>query len=286
MQHFRPHAVHYRKCNVRPVLRWIYMNAERTFAKRRVHDFNDCVRHRARIRVGRYNGGKGFLYFLSIAFVWTCFILGCALLVGGRGGMREVIGAAGECAGNDDRGFDAPQRQFAGILYRHRIHARLRGKVGREIRGRSTRRTAAGHPDEQPLALFSHLGQRYAVYPLGAEHVDVVEFSQLLRRECFRRSKDHVPGIVHEDIEPALFGDNLADRRFDGFLRRHVQFNGAHVNLIVVRKLFHVRNLRCVAAGGIPHRGVDSVAGLREGIGGQTAKAARSSSDYDYLLHD
>jgi hypothetical protein len=27
------------------------------------------------------------------------------------------------------------------------------------------------------------------------------------------------------------------------------------------------------------------VAGLREGIGGQTAKAARSSSDYDYLLH-
>jgi len=183
MQHFRPHAVHYRKCNVRPVLRWIYMNAERTFAKRRVHDFNDCVRHRARIRVGRYNGGKGFLYFLSIAFVWTCFILGCALLVGGRGGMREVIGAAGECAGNDDRGFDAPQRQFAGILYRHRIHARLRGKVGREIRGRSTRRTAAGHPDEQPLALFSHLGQRYAVYPLGAEHVDVVEFSQLLRRE-------------------------------------------------------------------------------------------------------
>jgi hypothetical protein len=131
-----------------------------------------------------------------------------------------------------------------------------------------------------------HLRQRYAVYPLGAEHVDVVEFSQLLRRERFRRSEDHVPGIVHEDIEPALFGDNLADRRFDGFLRRHVQFNGTQVNLIVVRKLFHVRNLRRVAAGGIPHRGVDSVAGLREGIGGQTAKAARSSSDYDYLFHD
>jgi len=136
-----------------------------------------------------------------------------------------------------------------------------------------------------PLALFSHLGQRYAVYPLGAEHVDVVEFSQLLRRERFRRSEHHVPGIVHENIEPALFGDNLADRRFDGFLRRHVQFNGTQVNLIVVRKLFHVRNLRRVATGGIPHRGVDSVAGLREGMGGQTAKAARSSGDYDYLLH-
>ena len=53
MQHFRAHAVHYSKCNVRPVLRWIYMNAERAFAKRRVHDFYDCVRHRARIRVGR-----------------------------------------------------------------------------------------------------------------------------------------------------------------------------------------------------------------------------------------
>jgi hypothetical protein len=114
MQHFRPHAVHYSKCNVRPVLRWIDMNAERAFAKRRVHDFNDCVRNRARIRVRRNNGGKGFLYFLSIAFVWTCFILGCALLVGGCPGMREVIGAAGECAGNDDRSFDAPQRQKFG----------------------------------------------------------------------------------------------------------------------------------------------------------------------------
>jgi hypothetical protein len=29
--------------------------------------------------------------------------------------------------------------------------------------------------------LFSHLWQRYAVYPLAAEHVDVVEFGQLLR---------------------------------------------------------------------------------------------------------
>jgi len=103
MQHFRPHAVHYSKCNVRPVLCWIYMNAERAFAQRRVDDFSDCVRHRARIRVGRNNSGKRFLYFLSIAFVWTCFILGCALLVGGRAGMRKVIGAAGECAGNDDR---------------------------------------------------------------------------------------------------------------------------------------------------------------------------------------
>jgi hypothetical protein len=29
MQHFCPHAVHYSKYNVRPILRWIYMNAER-----------------------------------------------------------------------------------------------------------------------------------------------------------------------------------------------------------------------------------------------------------------
>jgi len=84
MQHFRTHAIYYRKCHVRPVLRWIDMNAERAFAKRRVYDFNDCVRHRARIRVGRNNGGKGFLDFLSIAFVWTRFILGYALLVARR----------------------------------------------------------------------------------------------------------------------------------------------------------------------------------------------------------
>jgi hypothetical protein len=103
MQHFRPHAVHYRKCHVRPVLRRINMYAERAFAKRGVHDFNDCVRHRASIRIRRNNGGKGFLDFLCIALAGTRFILGYALLVGGRAGMREVIGAPGECAGNDDR---------------------------------------------------------------------------------------------------------------------------------------------------------------------------------------
>ena len=88
MQHFRTHAVHYRKCHLRSVLRWIDMYAERAFAKRGVHDFNDCVRHHARIRMRWNNGGKGFLDFLSIAFVGTRFILGYALLVGGRAGTR------------------------------------------------------------------------------------------------------------------------------------------------------------------------------------------------------
>jgi len=164
MQHFRTHGVHYRKCHVRPVLRRIDTYAERAFAKRGVHDFNDCVRHRARIR--RNNGGNGFLDFLALAFVGTRFMLGHALRVGWRAGMREVIGAPGECAGNDNRGFDAPQRQFSRILYRHRVHARLRGKV-EQIRRRSARPAAARHPDEEPLLLFSHLRQRYAVYPFS-----------------------------------------------------------------------------------------------------------------------
>jgi hypothetical protein len=78
MQHFRTHAVHYRKWHVGPVLRRSDMYAERAFAKRGVHDFNDCVRHRARIRIRirRNNGGKGSLDLLSIAFVGTRFILG------------------------------------------------------------------------------------------------------------------------------------------------------------------------------------------------------------------
>jgi hypothetical protein len=48
MQHFRTHAIYYRKCHVRPVLRWIYMNAERAFAKRGVHDFKSAVVNRKR----------------------------------------------------------------------------------------------------------------------------------------------------------------------------------------------------------------------------------------------
>jgi len=96
-----------------------------------------------------------------------------------------------------------------------------------------------------------------------------------LPSERFRRSEHHMPGVVHENIEPALLGDNLADPASMDFSEDTSSSMGRKFNLIVVRKLFHVRSLRRVPTGGIPHRGVDSVAGLREGIGGQTAKAAR-----------
>jgi hypothetical protein len=48
MEHLRMHALHYRKC---PVLHRIDRDAERAFAKRGVHNFNDCVCHRAGIRI-------------------------------------------------------------------------------------------------------------------------------------------------------------------------------------------------------------------------------------------
>ena len=38
MQHFGPHAIDNRECNLRPVLRRIDVDAERTFAEWRVHD--------------------------------------------------------------------------------------------------------------------------------------------------------------------------------------------------------------------------------------------------------
>jgi hypothetical protein len=79
--------------------------------------------------------------------------------------------------------------------------------------------------------------------------------------------------IVHENVEPALFGDDLANRGADGLFRGQVQFNRTQVHRAILRELFHVRGLRRIASGGVPHRGVDGVARLGEGVGGQAAKA-------------
>jgi hypothetical protein len=128
--------------------------------------------------------------------------------------MREVIGAASERTWHDSR-FDAPQRQLTGVLYGQRVHARFRREVWREIGWCAARRTAARHPDEQPLALLPHLRQYGAVHSLCAQDIDVVELSQLLRRKRFRGAKNHVAGIMDEDVEPAMVGDNRPKRVFD-----------------------------------------------------------------------
>ena len=117
MQHLRPHPVNDTERGLGPVLRRIDVDPEWAFAEGRVNGFNDGFRHRTRIRVGWNDGSKGFLDFLPIIPVRPRLILGCALRVGRRAGMREVVGAAGEGARHDDRSFDAPERKLTGVLH-------------------------------------------------------------------------------------------------------------------------------------------------------------------------
>ena len=54
-------------------------------------------------------------------------------------------------------------------------------------------------------SLFTQLRQSVAVNPLCAEHVGVVDLSKLFRSEGFCRAEDHVPRVVNDDIETAVF---------------------------------------------------------------------------------
>ena len=66
-----------------------------------------------------------------------------------------------------------------------------------------------------------------------------------------------------------------------------VEFDGAQVDAVLRGEAADVGDLRRVAALRLAHPGVDGVAGLGEGAGGQRAEAARSAGDDDDLLvHD
>ena len=62
---------------------------------------------------------------------------------------------------------------------------------------------------------------------MRAEHVDVVELGQLVGGECFRGAERHVAGVVDDDVEPSIVGDDLGNRGIYRGARRHVEFDGA-----------------------------------------------------------
>jgi len=155
MQHFGPHTVDDCKRNLRPVLRRIDMDAQRTFAEGGVHDLHDCFCNCTCIGILWNDGGKGLLDSLSVSFIWPCLVLAGALLVGRHSRMREMVSAPGECSGHDDRSFNAPECQLAGILDGQGIHTSLRRKVRREVGRRAACDAAARYPDQQPACLLS-----------------------------------------------------------------------------------------------------------------------------------
>jgi hypothetical protein len=83
------------------------MDPEWPFAEGRIHHLDDCFRDRRSVGIGRHNGTECFQYLLAKALIGARFVFGDAGFICGPARMGKVIGATGECAGNDDGGFDA-----------------------------------------------------------------------------------------------------------------------------------------------------------------------------------
>jgi hypothetical protein len=55
------------------------------------------------------------------------------------------------------------------------------------------------------------LRQRGPIDALRAEHVGVIDLQELFGSEGFRSTEDHVPRVVDDDIETAVFLDDSLD---------------------------------------------------------------------------
>jgi hypothetical protein len=94
-------------------------------------------------------------------------------------------------------------------------------------------------------------------------------------------------GIVDDHVETARVRDDLGDAGVGRGVRLHVEFDGAQIGRVFHRPGGDVRDLRRIAAGGLPHRGVDRVAGLGQSLGGHETEARRGAGDEDDGLgHD
>ena len=58
---------------------------------------------------------------------------------------------------------------------------------------------------------FFCLRSRGTIDALRAEHIGVINLQELFGSEGFRRTKDHVSGVVDDDIETAVFLDDSLD---------------------------------------------------------------------------
>src|ERR1700733_12627295 len=90
--------------------------------------------------------------------------------------------------------------------------------------------------------------------------------------------------VVYDDVDAAAFSDDLFDGRVGRGLGLHIELDGAEVDAVARRYLSHLGGVLGVAPCNVAHRGVDGVPDLCQGLGGQTAKAARSAGDEDHLL--
>jgi hypothetical protein len=94
-----------------------------------------------------------------------------------------------------------------------------------------------------------------------------------------------VPGVVDDNVKPAIPLNDGADGLVGRLLRRDVELDGTQINMVVDREWLCCFHLRRIAAGSFAHAGVDSVSGFGEGACSQGSEAGRCSCNEDDALH-
>src|ERR1700743_2286200 len=187
------HTVH----NFGTVLCWIDMNAERTLTEWHVYYTCDRLGDIGDISIGRRCSGEALHDVVSTMGIRTVVVFRLTLFVFRCAGMCKVVCSSKERSRYDDRCLNAPPVEFGSVAYRQRIHGSFGGKVRSEIGRSSTACATAAHPENKTSLLFPELREGSPVHALGAQHIGVINLCKLLRREGFRCSEYHVPGVVY-----------------------------------------------------------------------------------------
>jgi hypothetical protein len=130
------------------------------------------------------------------------------------------------------------------------------------------------------------MGQSRPVDALSAEHIDVVELGELLRREGFGRAERHVACIVNHDVKSARISNDLRNAGLDRLAGSNVELDGPEIDAVLEGIARNLRDLRRIAPGCLAHGGVNDVAGAGERAGSERTEVARGAADDNNLFHD
>ena len=92
-------------------------------------------------------------------------------------------------------------------------------------------------------------------------------------------------GVVHEDVDAPLVGEDRLDGGVDGVLGGDVELDGAEVDSALRRVALGLGGLGGVASGAVAHPRVDGVTRVGERPRAQRPEPARRSGDDDDLVH-
>jgi len=105
----------------------------------------------------------------------------------------------------------------------------------------------------------------------------------LLSGERLGGAQDHVPGVVHDHIQPAALGEDPVDGGVGGVLRRDVQLDSLYVDLVVGAVARQVGHRGRVTGRHLADARVHGVPGEGQRTHGQRPNAAGGPGDQDGL---